>query len=104
MDESGMTTVKSLCGATLSIAMILLLLVFTSYKMIFLIQRNGTQYVETVSRRFYSYKDEFTAAQGLMVAANTAVPLPKEVGSLEFFIDTWDITSKESAANGGDDT
>ena len=87
MEESGMTTVKSLCGATLSIAMILLLLVFTGYKSMFMIERNGTQILETFKRRHYSYKNEFTAAQGLMVAASFMPPLPKEVGSLEFVID-----------------
>ena len=77
MDESGMTTVKSLCGTTLSIAMILLLLVFTGYKSMFLIERNGTQILETLLRRDYSYNDEFTATQGLMVAAGIYPPLPK---------------------------
>ena len=54
LGPSGETEIKSFCGATLTIFVSVVMLVYTVYKIDFLIERQGAQIVQTFREKHFS--------------------------------------------------
>ena len=83
--NDGKTEVKSVLGASLSLLMIILLLIYTGYKSKIFIEKSKSTITEAVMKKFYSQEDEFSADHGLMIVAGMTSELPAEVGTLSFY-------------------
>lgn len=45
--------------------------------------------------KHYTYEDDFTASQGLMIAAGMSLSVPLAVGKLEIYVTEWDTSDPQ---------
>ena len=83
-------------GGILSIFITVTLLIFFGYKVNFLLFRDGESILQTVKHKHYTQDDEFTEAQGLMIAVSMTMPLEPKVGKLQIIVDEFDWTDIEN--------
>ena len=55
-------------GAILSIFTAVTVLIYGGYKLTFMLKRDGVSILQTVNQKHYTQHDEFTGAQGFMLA------------------------------------
>ena len=82
-------------GAILSILTTVTLLIYGCYKLNFMLKRDGASILQTVNQKHYTQHDEFTGAQGFMLAVSLDYPLPLEAGKLEVYENDWDWSGSE---------
>lgn len=69
---------------------------YSGYKLKFLVEKGGAQINEIVRQKHFTQDDEFSAAQGFMIAVEMSPPVQPEVATLEFWIKEEDFTDPDT--------